>query len=91
MAVLLPLRGDEVQGEVVSITAEEVGQLLKEAKEVVIVPGYGMAVAQAQHTIYDITKKLRDRGIQVRFAIHPVAWSYAWTYECVAGRGQGSL
>lgn len=65
--------GDEVQGEVVSITAEEVGQLLKEAKEVVIVPGYGMAVAQAQHTIYDITKKLRDRGIQVRFAIHPVA------------------
>jgi H+-translocating NAD(P) transhydrogenase subunit beta len=65
--------GDEAQGEVVSITAEEVGQLLKEAKEVVIVPGYGMAVAQAQHTIYDITKKLRDRGIQVRFAIHPVA------------------
>ncbi len=62
-----------MQGEVVSITAEEVGQLLKEAKEVVIVPGYGMAVAQAQHTIYDITKKLRDRGIQVRFAIHPVA------------------
>jgi NAD(P) transhydrogenase subunit beta len=66
-------RGDEEQGEVVSITAEEVGQLLKEAKMVVIVPGYGMAVAQAQHTIYDITKKLRDRGTDVRFAIHPVA------------------
>ncbi len=65
--------GDEEQGEVVSITAEEVGQLLKEAKEVVIVPGYGMAVAQAQHIIYDITKKLRDRGVDVRFAIHPVA------------------
>jgi NAD(P) transhydrogenase subunit beta len=65
--------GDEEQGEVVSISAEEVGQLLKEAKEVVIVPGYGMAVAQAQHTIYDITKKLQDRGVNVRFAIHPVA------------------
>ncbi len=65
--------GDEEQGEVVAISAEEVGLLLKESKEVVIVPGYGMAVAQAQHTIYDITKKLRDKGINVRFAIHPVA------------------
>ena len=65
--------GDEEQGEVVSISAEEVGQLLKEAQEVVIVPGYGMAVAQAQHTIFDITKKLRDKGVNVRFAIHPVA------------------
>jgi NAD(P) transhydrogenase subunit beta len=65
--------GDEEQGEVGTISAEEVGQLLKEAKEVVIVPGYGMAVAQAQHTIYGITKKLQDRGVNVRFAIHPVA------------------
>jgi NAD(P) transhydrogenase subunit beta len=64
---------EEEQGEVVAISAEEVGQLLKEAKEVVIVPGYGMAVAQAQHTIFDITKRLRDRGVNVRFAIHPVA------------------
>jgi NAD(P) transhydrogenase subunit beta len=64
---------EEEQGEVVSISADEVAQLLKDAKEVVIVPGYGMAVAQAQHTIFDITKKLRDKGVNVRFAIHPVA------------------
>jgi len=65
--------GEGVQGEVVATTAEETAELLKNAKEVVIVPGYGMAVAQAQHTISEITKKLRDQGVKVRFAIHPVA------------------
>ena len=64
---------EEEHGEVTPISAEEVGHLLRDAKDVVIVPGYGMAVAQAQHTIYDITKKLRDKGVNVRFAIHPVA------------------
>ncbi len=67
------VEGFEDQGEVVSITAEEVGQLLKDSKQVVIVPGYGMAVAQAQHIIFDISKKLREQGVDVRFAIHPVA------------------
>lgn len=61
------------QGEVVATSMEETAQLLEDAKSVVIVPGYGMAVAQAQHTICDITKKLRDKGVNVRFAIHPVA------------------
>jgi NAD(P) transhydrogenase subunit beta len=61
------------QGEVVVTSAEEMAEMLKDAKNVVIVPGYGMAVAQAQHTIYEITRKLRDKGINVRFAIHPVA------------------
>jgi NAD(P) transhydrogenase subunit beta len=60
-------------GEVVSVSAKETADLLKEAKGVVIVPGYGMAVAQAQHTVYEITKKLREMGKNVRFAIHPVA------------------
>ena len=64
---------DGEQGEVVSISAEDAAQLLKGAKSVIIVPGYGMAVAQAQHTINDITKKLRDKGVNVRFGIHPVA------------------
>jgi NAD(P) transhydrogenase subunit beta len=60
-------------GEVHPITASETAELLKEAKDVIIVPGYGMAVAQAQHTVYEITKALRERGTKVRFAIHPVA------------------
>jgi NAD(P) transhydrogenase subunit beta len=65
--------GVQPAGEVVSISAQETAELLKEAKSVVIVPGYGMAVAQAQHTVYEITKKLREMGKTVRFAIHPVA------------------
>ena len=61
------------QGEVTPISAVETAELLREAKSVIIVPGYGMAVAQAQHTVYEITKKLREMGKTVRFAIHPVA------------------
>jgi len=61
------------QGEVVPVSAAETAEQLREAKSVVIVPGYGMAVAQAQHTVNEITKTLRDKGVQVRFAIHPVA------------------
>jgi len=70
-----PAGGDAAQpaGEVVSVTAKEAADLLKEARSVVIVPGYGMAVAQAQHTVYEITKALREMGKTVRFAIHPVA------------------
>jgi len=64
--------GDD-QGEVTAVSAEETAALLKEAKRVIIVPGYGMAVAQAQHVINDITRKLSDQGVDVRFAIHPVA------------------
>ena len=67
--------GDAAQpaGEVVSVSAQETAELLKEAGSIVIVPGYGMAVAQAQHTVYEITKYLREKGKNVRFAIHPVA------------------
>ncbi|PHM20297.1 MAG: NAD(P)(+) transhydrogenase (Re/Si-specific) subunit beta [Curvibacter sp. PD_MW3] len=61
------------QGEVVAVSAVETAELLREAKSVIIVPGYGMAVAQAQHTVYEITKTLRDKGVNVRFGIHPVA------------------
>ena len=61
------------QGEVVPVSSAETAEMLREAKSVIIVPGYGMAVAQAQHTVNDITKTLRDKGVQVRFAIPPVA------------------
>ena len=60
-------------GEVVAVSAAETAELLKDASTIVIVPGYGMAVAQAQHTVYEITKYLREKGKNVRFAIHPVA------------------
>ena len=63
----------EPQGEAVPVSSAETAELLRDAKSVIIVPGYGMAVAQAQHTVNDITKTLRDKGVQVRFAIHPVA------------------
>ncbi|SSW64567.1 Re/Si-specific NAD(P)(+) transhydrogenase subunit beta [Achromobacter agilis] len=63
----------EPQGEVVPVSATETTEMLREAKSVIIVPGYGMAVAQAQHTVYEITKALREKGVNVRFAIHPVA------------------
>jgi len=63
----------EDQGEVVSIETHEVASLLENAKEIMIIPGYGMAVAQAQHTVNEITKTLRDKKINVRFGIHPVA------------------
>ncbi|RKT98932.1 NAD(P)(+) transhydrogenase (Re/Si-specific) subunit beta [Burkholderia sp. Nafp2/4-1b] len=60
-------------GEAVAVSAAETAELLREAKRVIIVPGYGMAVAQAQHTVFELTKLLRDKGVDVRFAIHPVA------------------
>jgi H+-translocating NAD(P) transhydrogenase subunit beta len=60
-------------GEVVPVNATETAELLREAKNVIIVPGYGMAVAQAQHTVFEITKHLREKGVNVRFGIHPVA------------------
>lgn len=62
-----------MEGEVTSLNHEEVADLLKEAKSVVIVPGYGMAVAKAQYPIFDMVQTLRKAGKKVRFAIHPVA------------------
>ena len=64
---------DEEQGEHRETTAEEVAELLKNANSVIITPGYGMAVAQAQYPVADLTAKLRERGVNVRFGIHPVA------------------
>jgi NAD(P) transhydrogenase subunit beta len=60
-------------GEVVAITAAEAATLLGASRQVMIVPGYGMAVAQAQHTVFELTRALRDKGVNVRFGIHPVA------------------
>ena len=62
-----------IEGEIQPIDAEETAQLLNAAKNIMIIPGYGMAVAQAQHTVNEITKLLRGKGKKVRFGIHPVA------------------
>ncbi|CAH0535706.1 NAD(P) transhydrogenase subunit beta [Vibrio stylophorae] len=64
---------DEDYGEHREISAEEVAEMLKDSSSVVITPGYGMAVAQAQYPVYEITEKLRALGVEVRFGIHPVA------------------
>ncbi len=65
--------GAQPAGEALPVSAVETAEMLREAKNVVIVPGYGMAVAQAQHTVFEITKLLREKGVNVRFGIHPVA------------------
>lgn len=62
-----------VEGEAVPTSHDNVAEMLAEANEVVIIPGYGMAVAQAQSTVSEITRRLKAKGINVRFAIHPVA------------------
>jgi NAD(P) transhydrogenase subunit beta len=64
---------DEEAGDIIAVEGIEVADMLLDAKEVMIIPGYGMAVAQAQHVVREITRKLRDKKINVRFGIHPVA------------------
>ncbi|SDD55000.1 NAD(P) transhydrogenase subunit beta [Geodermatophilus telluris] len=63
----------DVEGEHTEVTAEEVAQLLRDADSVVITPGYGMAVAHAQNAVAELTRTLTDKGVEVRFGIHPVA------------------
>jgi NAD(P) transhydrogenase subunit beta len=65
--------GQQPAGRVHSISVEETARLLRDARRVIIVPGYGMAVAQAQHPLYEVSELLRSRKVEVRFAIHPVA------------------
>ncbi|MFZ3220181.1 MAG: Re/Si-specific NAD(P)(+) transhydrogenase subunit beta [Rhodoferax sp.] len=72
-AAAKPAGAAQPAGEVVAVTAPETAELLRDAKNVIIVPGYGMAVAQAQHTVFEITRLLREKGVSVRFGIHPVA------------------
>ncbi|KOO09381.1 Re/Si-specific NAD(P)(+) transhydrogenase subunit beta [Vibrio hepatarius] len=67
------ISGDVDHGEHREASAEEVAEMLKNSKSVIITPGYGMAVAQAQYPVHEITEKLRAQGINVRFGIHPVA------------------
>ena len=67
------VEGGEVQGSMKAIEASDAGVMMAFARKVIIIPGYGMAVAQAQHKIWELTQLLKERGVNVSFAIHPVA------------------
>ncbi len=66
-------QGDAPQGDITEATAAEVAERMSEAKRIIIIPGYGMAVARAQHLVNELTRLLRDKGCEIRYAIHPVA------------------
>jgi H+-translocating NAD(P) transhydrogenase subunit beta len=68
-----PATGGQVSGSLKPIEAADVGVMMAFAQKVIVVPGYGMAVAQAQHKIWELCQLLIDRGVSVKFAIHPVA------------------
>jgi NAD(P) transhydrogenase subunit beta len=68
-----PSAGEQPAGEVQSIDAQKAAEMLNNSRKIVIVPGYGLAVAQAQHSLAEVVKILRDKNVDVRFAIHPVA------------------
>ncbi|HDP88387.1 MAG TPA: NAD(P)(+) transhydrogenase (Re/Si-specific) subunit beta [Thioalkalivibrio sp.] len=65
--------GEEVSGSMKEIEASDAAVMMAYAEKVIIIPGYGMAVAQAQHKIWELTQALRNKGVDVKFAIHPVA------------------
>ncbi|KKD59102.1 pyridine nucleotide transhydrogenase [Grimontia sp. AD028] len=69
----ISVSSDVEYGEHREVSADEVAEMLKDSRSVIITPGYGMAVAQAQYPVHEITEKLRAKGVDVRFGIHPVA------------------
>ena len=80
--------GDGGEKVVKEISVTDLAILCAYAQKVVIVPGYGLAVAQAQHTCHEFEKILTEKGVDVSFAIHPVAGTYAWTYERTSCRSR---
>ncbi|MBB2819373.1 UNVERIFIED_ORG: NAD(P) transhydrogenase subunit beta [Rhizobium esperanzae] len=80
-----------ISGEQIAIDADGVAAALNDADSIIIVPGYGMAVAQAQQSVSELTRKLRAAGKNVRFAIHPVAGRLPGPYERAARRSKGAL
>ena len=71
--IAAPTSNGDAEGEHREIGAEDAAELLRDATSVIITPGYGMAVAQAQYPVAELTRRLRERGVDVRFGIHPVA------------------
>jgi hypothetical protein len=74
------------QGAYKEITLSDAAVVMAYAEKVMIVPGYGLAVAQAQHACHDLEKLLTDRGVDVKYAIHPVRWSNARSHERITRR-----
>jgi NAD/NADP transhydrogenase beta subunit len=71
-----------MEGEITTATIDDVAAAIQEAKNIIITPGYGLAVAQAQFAIADIVKKLNEQGKNVRFGIHPVAGRMPGRWQC---------
>lgn len=82
--------GTSVQGTIKDISVSDAAVLMNYSKKVIIVPGYGLAVAQAQHVIHELETILEDRGVQVKYAIHPVAGGCR-QHERIVGRKQCRL
>ena len=83
--------GGKQQGEAKPASPEDAYYVLEAASNVVFVPGYGMAVAQAQHVVRELAEILEENGADVRFAIHPVAGRMPGHMKCLIGRSQCSL
>ena len=81
----------EIEGEQIAIDVDGVGAALDDADSVIIVPGYGMAVAQAQQSVSELTRRLRAKGKEVRFAIHPVGGPVARSHERVTRGSKGPV
>ena len=80
--IVVPVHLNKEQRPVKSGNADDAAFLMKNASSVIIVPGYGMAVAQAQHALREMVDTLKKNDIKVSYAIHPSCRKNAWTYEC---------
>ena len=83
--------GSSEQRPVKSGSSDDAAYILANAESVIIVPGYGLAVARAQHAVNELAEKLAHKGVNVKYAIHPVAGAHAGAHERAAGRGRGAL
>ena len=90
-AVAAPAAGELDRGPVRSTSAQDVAIQLSYARQVVIAPGYGMAVAQAQHAVRELERALEAKGVEVKYAIHPVAGRMPGPHERAAGRGRRAV
>ncbi len=86
-----PLAACSSTGEMKPVSVEDAYYILEAARNVIVIPGYGMAVAQAQHAVKELGEVLEANDCEVRFAIHPVAGPYARPHECATRRSRRTV